>query len=68
MSDARPVAEVSMRSKDEAAHGGAVRAMFGRIAPTYDLLNRVLSGGLDSAWRRRAVSILNSRSNGLQSM
>jgi ubiquinone/menaquinone biosynthesis methyltransferase len=36
----------------------AVQRMFGAIAPTYDTLNRVLSLGVDQAWRRRAVAAL----------
>lgn len=32
-----------------------IRRMFARIVPTYDLLNRVLSAGLDRGWRRAAV-------------
>ncbi len=35
-----------------------VKAMFGRIAPTYDLANRVLSARRDVAWRRSALALL----------
>jgi len=36
----------------------AVRRMFDTIAPRYDRLNRIISFGLDTRWRRRAVADL----------
>src|SRR5438270_1268483 len=32
-----------------------VRTMFDRIAPVYDLMNRVMTVGLDGRWRRLTV-------------
>ena len=36
----------------------AVRAMFDAIAPRYEMLNKVMTLGLDARWRRRAVADL----------
>jgi ubiquinone/menaquinone biosynthesis methyltransferase len=45
----------------EARRGPSVRAMFDRIAPRYDLLNRVMTLQVDQAWRRRLLGELAPR-------
>jgi len=49
-SGARPIG-----TTDEASAARSVQSMFDGIAPRYDLLNHVLSLGVDSLWRRRVA-------------
>ena len=35
--------------------------MFGRVAPRYDLMNRVMGGGLDGYWRHRLVQAVRAQ-------
>jgi demethylmenaquinone methyltransferase/2-methoxy-6-polyprenyl-1,4-benzoquinol methylase len=53
-------AELGMVTEQDQRHGkdAFVREMFASIAPRYDLANRVLTGGMDERWRRRAIALL----------
>ena len=46
------------REGDARERARAIRGMFSAIAPTYDLLNRILSLGVDRGWRRALVGRL----------
>ena len=54
---AKPVAKLAAR-KDAPQHSTANRAMFDRIAPTYDLLNKLMTLGIDRRWRAKAIAML----------
>lgn len=49
-------------SEQPEGNGGGKKAfvkdMFDKIAPRYDLLNRLLSAGVDQSWRRRVIGLL----------
>ncbi len=51
---AAPKGNAAIKPPSKESH--SIRAMFGSISSRYDLLNRVLSGGWDRGWRRRAVA------------
>lgn len=51
MSTRPPIGEVDGKAEH-------VEAMFDTIAPRYDVLNRVLSLGIDQHWRNRAIHLL----------
>ncbi len=48
-------------SQQDSARSRVVRDMFSGIAGAYDLLNHLLSSGMDIVWRRRAVHMLRQR-------
>jgi demethylmenaquinone methyltransferase/2-methoxy-6-polyprenyl-1,4-benzoquinol methylase len=43
----------------------AVRTMFDRIAPVYDLMNRVMTAGLDGRWRRLTAEAVIQNGDGV---
>ncbi|MBK9149944.1 MAG: bifunctional demethylmenaquinone methyltransferase/2-methoxy-6-polyprenyl-1,4-benzoquinol methylase UbiE [Saprospiraceae bacterium] len=52
------ITKVTPYDSTEESKKGQVTRMFDRIAPYYDLLNRVLSAGIDVWWRKKAIDML----------
>lgn len=59
MSSILPYKESSGSKKEQ------VTEMFDNVAGKYDLLNHVLSGGIDIYWRKKALSMLKKHQNNL---
>lgn len=59
MSSVVPYKESSGSKKEQVAE------MFDNVAGKYDLLNHVLSGGIDIYWRKKALSMLKNNRNDL---
>jgi demethylmenaquinone methyltransferase/2-methoxy-6-polyprenyl-1,4-benzoquinol methylase len=59
MSSPLPSSTPELRARFDAAGGKPVyvRAMFDRIAHVYDVMNRVMTGGLDGRWRAFAARL-----------
>lgn len=56
---------MNLNKKIESKNPETIRKMFDGIASTYDLLNRLMSFGLDIKWRKRAVDLLKNKKNGV---
>lgn len=41
-----------------------IRELFTRIAPRYDMLNRLMTGGMDLRWRSEVISLIKIRPHG----
>ena len=54
-----PTQDAPLPTGDEKA--AAVRAMFDAIAPRYDLVNRLMTFGLDVVWRKQTMKALRLR-------
>ncbi len=56
--ESKPTGQPATETRKGAIQSGAdVRAMFDRIVPRYDLMNRIMTGGRDEAWRKRVAKL-----------
>lgn len=54
----------AITAKATIAQKEQVQKMFDNIAPSYDLLNHLLSAGIDKLWRRRVIDMIRKRPHG----
>jgi ubiquinone/menaquinone biosynthesis methyltransferase len=50
--------ELARRGAAPQAHASGNREMFDRIAPSYDRMNKLMTLGIDKAWRKKALTSL----------
>jgi demethylmenaquinone methyltransferase/2-methoxy-6-polyprenyl-1,4-benzoquinol methylase len=55
----------AIHSTPDRSNPDNIRQMFNAIAPTYDVLNHLMSFGLDIRWRRKAVRLLEEKHRGV---
>lgn len=46
--------------KESSSKKDQIKSMFDRISGNYDQLNRILSGGIDQSWRKKAINKIRS--------
>jgi demethylmenaquinone methyltransferase / 2-methoxy-6-polyprenyl-1,4-benzoquinol methylase len=59
--DAEKLASFGFRDVPAAAKAGMVREVFESVAPRYDLMNDLMSGGVHRLWKNALVDVVNPR-------
>jgi demethylmenaquinone methyltransferase/2-methoxy-6-polyprenyl-1,4-benzoquinol methylase len=52
-----PEFQYQLDNSSPTARKKQIQGMFDDIVPTYDLLNRLLSMGIDKTWRRKLIKL-----------
>jgi len=57
--------DLSELFSNQQSRSGYVKQMFGEIAPKYDLVNRLMTFGLDARWRKTVARAAVAQNSGL---